>query len=65
MSGPWASDRSLRRAWWDQRLWLQLVLVGVIVLVALVVVYGVSMATLPITGAIVVIIYALTKVLMR
>jgi hypothetical protein len=65
MSGPFDRDWNQRRQWSDQRLWLQIVFVGVIIMMAIVIVYGASARSLAVAALLTALIYALTRILLR
>ncbi len=65
MPRPFSRDWQERRQWWDEHLGLQMVLIFGICLLALVIVYGPSLIALAAAGAITVVLYLVTRWLLR
>ena len=64
MSGPFDRDFDRRREWWDQRLWLQMIVIAAIALVAVIVVYGLSVSSIVGAAACVLVVYVLARALL-
>ncbi|MCA1679606.1 MAG: hypothetical protein LC777_11985 [Actinobacteria bacterium] len=65
MPAPFDTDRDQRRQWWDERLWLQMLAIGAIIVLDVVIVYGLSVYAILAAGVCTVLIYVLARSLMR
>jgi hypothetical protein len=65
MPRPFDKDWDRRRQWWDLHLWLQVILVGLIIILAITIVYGVSVSSLAVAAVLTTLMYFLGRAFLR